>query len=369
MRTRLFLLITCLLTAWMPSALAQGTADDALTVNSFSCDLVDLSAATHPREDLNGDICALVKVQMRFNEAAVSFGGNVMGDVQEQKNEYWVYLTQGTKRLKITHPNYPQLLVVFADVSNGEIKALESKMTYRLVINVPAQQVIEVHDTIVEGFDTKLAEARAMKRDYPKHAETEYYRKAVLLYEAVMNHSQCPPDMLKQLQEDYDAMRFMRKYTYNYEKQTAQAQRLSASFGATSDTVYNSLLVAYKCTRKLVEDYPTPAFKAISDSAYTRLAKHPKAASGKVAQTVTRKRIVVMGTVTLKTASMQLAAVNIYAAKDLKPAAKDLKLIGRVQADGSYRVIIPDGYSHILFDGEKKAHPVAESQTLNVEIR
>ena len=59
----------------------------------------DLSAQKYSRDDLNGRKCALVKVQVIAQD--VTFQGNVMGDVKEQSGEYWVYMTDGTKQLKV----------------------------------------------------------------------------------------------------------------------------------------------------------------------------------------------------------------------------------------------------------------------------
>lgn len=68
-----------------------------LSVKSFQEVTNDLSARTKTRQDNNGTDCALVKVQMAAS--GVTFTGNVMGDVAFKNNEYWVYMTDGSKRL------------------------------------------------------------------------------------------------------------------------------------------------------------------------------------------------------------------------------------------------------------------------------
>ena len=57
-------------------------------------------------------------------------------------------------------------------------------------------------------------------------------------------------------------------------------------------------------------------------------------------------------------------------AKKAKPSAKDeKKMIGKVNSDGTYQVILPDGFDYILFEGEKKAYLVVQSNTqLNVVL-
>ena len=44
-------------------------------------------------------------------------------------------------------------------------------------------------------------------------------------------------------------------------------------------------------------------------------------------------------------------------------------MIGKVNSDGTYQVILPDGFDYILFEGEKKAYLVVQSNTqLNVVL-
>lgn len=100
-----------------------------LSVRDFREATNDLSARTKPRQDLNGNDCALVKVQIVAT--GVVFTGNVMGDVAFLNNEYWVYMTAGSKRLKVTHPSHLPLEVSFADYG---ISQLRGKTTYVLAI-------------------------------------------------------------------------------------------------------------------------------------------------------------------------------------------------------------------------------------------
>lgn len=114
----------------------------AITIISFAQKLSverfeatnDLTArdSRYLRSDLNGKPCALVKVQVALTD--VEFEGNKIGDVLYKTSEYWVYLPAGDKRLKVKHPNYLPLTVLFADYG---IERLEGKTTYVLTISVP----------------------------------------------------------------------------------------------------------------------------------------------------------------------------------------------------------------------------------------
>ena len=106
-----------------------------LTVKSFTMRDKDLSASVNRRLDNNDVPCALVKVQLAARGAL--FEGNVMGDVAYEASEYRVYMTAGSKRLKVKMEGYLPLEVEFAD--HG-INALVSKVTYLLVITGVAPQ-------------------------------------------------------------------------------------------------------------------------------------------------------------------------------------------------------------------------------------
>ncbi len=124
MRRFLFLL---LLVLWLIPAHSQ-----ELTVKSFVAKTNDLSASTHERKDLNGNSCALIKVQLATPGA--QFSPNVRGDVEYKVNEYWVYLPTMNKHLEVKHPSFLTKDVVFADYG---VK-LEPKTTYSLVLSMPS---------------------------------------------------------------------------------------------------------------------------------------------------------------------------------------------------------------------------------------
>ncbi|MCM1022106.1 MAG: hypothetical protein NC343_07445 [Muribaculum sp.] len=81
------------------------------------------------RLDANNEICALVKVVLPKRD--VQFEGNVVGEPIFKTNEYWVYLTPGTKMLKIKAPDFYPLMVNFPDLSLG---ALAPKTIYYLTL-------------------------------------------------------------------------------------------------------------------------------------------------------------------------------------------------------------------------------------------
>ena len=121
---RNILLSFFLLFAAISTALAQ-----ELTVKSFKLAGSDLTAQTQPRKDLNDRNCALIKVGVGLQ--GVQFEGGIMGNVENKTGEYWVYMPQGNRQLKVKHTNYAPVMVTFAD--HG-VEKLESNRTYELII-------------------------------------------------------------------------------------------------------------------------------------------------------------------------------------------------------------------------------------------
>ena len=121
---RNILLSFILLFAAISSAFAQ-----ELTVKSFKLAGSDLTAQTQPRKDLNDRNCTLIKVGIGLQ--GVQFEGGIMGNVENKTGEYWVYMPQGNRQLKVKHTNYAPVMVTFADYG---VEKLESNRTYELII-------------------------------------------------------------------------------------------------------------------------------------------------------------------------------------------------------------------------------------------
>ena len=121
---RRFILSLFLIFAAISLSLAQ-----ELTVKSFKLASSDLTAQTQPRKDLNDRNCALIKVGVGLQ--GVQFEGGIMGNVENKTGEYWVYMPQGNRQLKVKHANYAPVMVTFAD--HG-VEKLEGNRTYELII-------------------------------------------------------------------------------------------------------------------------------------------------------------------------------------------------------------------------------------------
>lgn len=104
-----------------------------LNLGAQDLTIVDFQSTMNPmtvdmqRRDFNDDICALVKVQLPVS--GVAFEGNVVGDTPFKTNEYWVYLTSGTKFLQVKCPGHYPLQI---DFRNLGIESLVGKHIYIL---------------------------------------------------------------------------------------------------------------------------------------------------------------------------------------------------------------------------------------------
>ena len=112
----------------------QITNAQELKVKQMTVDANDLSARSFERKDLNDNPCALIKVQLAAEGAG--FEGNVVGDVAYKTGEYWVYMTEGTRELRIKHPKYLPLHVNFADYGIKR-SGVKGKTTYTLTLMIP----------------------------------------------------------------------------------------------------------------------------------------------------------------------------------------------------------------------------------------
>lgn len=134
------------------------------TVRSMNHRQTDLSARSHVRNDQNGEPCALVRVELPLDD--VVFDGNIVGSVERYVNEYWVYMTAGSKKLEIKHPKCYTLEVLFPDYS---ISSVENLQTYRLIVNTPlvvepkADAIVPVPIDNTTPIDLKKKSSQTLK--------------------------------------------------------------------------------------------------------------------------------------------------------------------------------------------------------------
>lgn len=128
------LVIALFFAAVLPKAAGQ-----TISMIEFKPIPSDLTARTSPRVDLNGEFCALLKIQIQGVDD-MQFSGWVIGDVTYKPGEYFVYVPAGTKKIKFhTASSLP-----------GEIEfpqVVESQCTYLVLLTSPNDEEEDEDET------------------------------------------------------------------------------------------------------------------------------------------------------------------------------------------------------------------------------
>lgn len=103
-----------------------------IEVKSFN-ETHEISWVPEQRRDMNGSICALIRVAILPNDHII-FKGNVIGDIDYEGNGYKVYLSKGSRYLRIHYPGYETLFIDFQSYGCDNLK---SKAVYELVLSLP----------------------------------------------------------------------------------------------------------------------------------------------------------------------------------------------------------------------------------------
>ena len=114
-----------------PTGNKQQPKSQEMTVKSLTAVTSDLTAGLieYERKDYNGKACAILKIQMMDELDRVE--GNYIGKPIKRGLETWVYLTDGSKEVKLYPKAHLPLLINF---NNFGIKSLKSKSTYQLIL-------------------------------------------------------------------------------------------------------------------------------------------------------------------------------------------------------------------------------------------
>ena len=109
-----------------------------LEIESFSERPEDLSANTFPVRDLNNNKCALIKLVIPEKAA---FEGNII-KAEYNTNEYYIYISPGTKKIAVKYPVVESLDVQLSDYVDG--RGVMSGRTYRLKLGGIPEEIQQV---------------------------------------------------------------------------------------------------------------------------------------------------------------------------------------------------------------------------------
>lgn len=100
-----------------------------IQVRDFSLKMTDASASTNLRVDDNGNPCSLIKIASLNKN--LTFTGGVVGNVANNTNEYWVYISSASAELIIKCPGFSSQRVKFSEYG---VDKLEPKATYTMTV-------------------------------------------------------------------------------------------------------------------------------------------------------------------------------------------------------------------------------------------
>lgn len=331
-----------------------------LEVKEFKVVTNDPAATQYAVKDYNGHNCALIIVGLAVEN--VQFEGNIIKQERKPNGEYWVYITDGSLDFQINSNNYLPEEVNF---NTFGITAVESGRTYRMFVE---------HPNLAKSYDELLEIAKDYYRNYPDHMESSYYLAAQKAYENAIDHNDCPPNNRDALQIECNAMKSIRRQTYSVERLDFLASDIAKRKGFENDSVYICLTAEYNHLTKLLEEHAEiKGYKDYENNLLQRIQRHPQSKSIEY-RTVYKLRQTIKGNVSFKRMykARPFASLNVYAIDSPKINFKKGKLIGRVNPDGSFNVIMPDNMNYLFIDAEKeddKSHYIsAEMKEIDIVI-
>lgn len=133
----------------------------------------DQTATLSPRKDINGADCALVLVHTLKN--GLEFEGWVVGDVDYKEDCYWVYMANGSKHLKLKHPDCPTRDIVFGEYG---ISSLKSGAAYMLSIADDVNDI--VNKVYSQGWNLNMTDVPNNVKTFIRMAATRGDTKAMM---------------------------------------------------------------------------------------------------------------------------------------------------------------------------------------------
>ena len=136
----------------------------------------DMSARTAKVKDVNGDLCALLKIET--TEKGFEFSGCNIEKTEQKTGEIWLFASPGVKFITIKHKD-------FGVLRNYQFpQSIESGVVYQIKLSTEAKEVKIDTSTINKAVDSKidakmeemnkkLAELEQLKQDLLKQSQKE----------------------------------------------------------------------------------------------------------------------------------------------------------------------------------------------------
>jgi len=318
----------------------------------------DLSARRNERLDNNGKACAMIKVLVPMVKN-LHFSG-IMGDAIYMPGEYDVYVPEGSKKIKYRHEKYAAGTILFS-------MPIEHSCVYQIILDVP---------NLTDSFDDLMSIAKEYYANYPTHKESSFYDAARIAYDNAIEHHDCPLELREKIRVERDTMASLRRYTYLIEAAEQKAGQYEKQKGFECDEVYKYLGGSVRFANRILRYHPEmEVVRQYRDELLTRLQSHPKGKKEDGDTIVVKHRETISGTIRFKNEYMAIPFNKMHVYATSSPTIQDSssRIIGRVNADGTFKVVRPVDVHplYIYVTGEKDvAHPVnTETKYLNITIK
>lgn len=217
-----------------------------------------------------------------------------------------------------------------------------------------------------EDFNDLLQRARSMKAARSNHLDYGFYHAMISAYDQAIGHKDAPIAELESLQIERNEMAMLRKLIWQLDRADELAKEAEKQQGFESERVYKCLNARLNVTKQLIQEFPElQGVREVQRELEVSLRRHPHYYNHTEVVEV-KQRQVITGTVEAGNnfyhdiANLAIYRVE-YSGKIRSDSSK--KLIGRVNADGTFKVVLPENTSYILFEGEKHSRYISETDT------
>ena len=188
----------------------------------------------------------------------------------------------------------------------------------------------------------------------------------MILYDKAIEHRDAPTSQLESLRDERIEMAEARKLIWLLGKAQEKADDAEKKNGFECEEVYKLLTARNGVIDKIRANHPDiQGLEELEAQITARLEKHPMYMNKKTVE-VTYKRQQIFGKVVAGSGFYQpIANLAIYKVNTSGKVKSDTPktIIGRVNGDGSFKVILPDNTQYIYFEGEKNSRYISPEMT------
>ncbi len=159
-------LLTLIFLTLLTSSFAQ-----SISVKSFKSLPTDMDARqNYPEKDLNGDLCAIIKIATLEKGFSFDIGSLGITKTEQKDGEIWIWIPRGAKRITITHKSFLPLRDYFFTESIQEGVCYEMVLVSGKVVTTVVEEEIPTQWLLINtnppGADVYINDQAAGKTPY-----------------------------------------------------------------------------------------------------------------------------------------------------------------------------------------------------------